>query len=277
MENWIQTTGTIIRIEGTSRSKSAIVEYYVNEEQIIGEGDVFISTYKVGDKVEVKYNPNNHKQFTMDVTFKMTTIPFVIAGSVLITISAGITASEIIKGTNAKKKFVENTSQLNLNYIPSFMLEYVPLRAENKESYKFKQQLKDFNNYEVTDCSGNVIFYTKRIKKGFTSSATYQLIDSITKQTTVVNIKKSSNTGKHTNGGLKIKVNDLPIDKYFETRHETYNISKEGNVTKYTLLNNGSIIGFIYEQNNISKSFDIETAKENIDDLSLFVLCLTYK
>jgi len=279
MENWIQTTGTIVDFETISKSKFPIVDYYVESEkrEYRGKGDVYISTYEKGTKVEVKYNPVKPEEFTMDVNFKITTVPFVITGCVFVAIASATVIFETIKGTSAKKQLLSTNNELSLNYMPRFMLEYVPLKAENDETYKFKHQIKDFNNYEVTDSSGKVIFYTKRIKKGFTSNATYQLIDSETKQTTIVNIKKSSNAGKYTKGGLKIKVNNLPIDKYFEIRHVTYNISKEGNTTKYTLLNNGSTLGFIYEINIQSNSFDIETAKENIDDLSLFALCLTFR
>jgi len=279
MENWIQTTGVIIKIEETRTSKTAIVKYYVESEKkdYTGNGDVYISTYKVGTEVDVKYNPAKPDEFTMDVTYKMTTVPFVITGSVFIAIASATVIFEILKGTSAKKQVLSTNSELSLNYMPSFMFEYVPLKAENHDTYKFKPQIRDFNNYEVTDSQGKTIFFTKRIKKGITSSATYQLIDSITKQTTIVNIKKSSNAGKISKGGLKIKVDNLPIDEYFERRHLIYNISKEGNETKYTLLNNGSTLGFIYEQNSQIKNFEIETAKENIDDLSLFALCLTFR
>jgi len=279
IDNWIETTGTIIDIEVTRTSKCPIVQYYVESEKkdYIGKGDVYISSYHKDLKVKVKYNPADPEQFTLDVTYKMTTVPFVVSGSILIAIASIKAVSEIVKGTSAKKQVLATNSELSLNYMPSFMLEYVPLKAENQDTYKFKRQIRDFNNYEVTDSQGKTIFFTKRIKKGLLSSATYQLIDSATKQTTIVNIKKSSSAGKNSKGGLKIKVNNLPIDEYFESRHITYNISKEGNSTKYTLLNNGSTIGFIYEQNNQSNNFDIETAKENIDDLSLFILCLTFR
>ncbi len=276
MDNWIITTGTIIDFETTSKSKQPIVEYYVESEGMItGKGDVYISTYKKGDKVNIKYNPAFPNEFTMDVTYKMTTVPFVVTGSIIMALASAKLISEVVKGTSAKKQLLQNNSQLNLDYTPSFMFEYAPLRAETVESYTFKRQVSDLNNYEVTDSNGKVVFYTKRIKKGFTSSATYQLIDSTTKQTTIVNLKKSSfNNSKDE---LRMKVNGLSLAKYFETRHATFSISKEGNSIKYTLFNNGSTLGYIYEENNLIKNYEIETAKENIDDLSLFALCLTFK
>lgn len=276
-ENWIQTTGQIIKNDGyDTRTKVSyvIVRYYVEPDTFEKRGDVFKSSYKVGDVIQIKYNPSNHSEFTMAVGSSIF-IPFIVAGGIIIAIGAGMLLFEVSKGITAKKQLLENNSQLNLNYTPSFTFEYVPLKAENKESYVFRQEMNDFINYKVSDSKGKVLFYTKRIKKGLSSSATYQLIDSTTKQTTIVNLKKSS--FNNANVELKIKVNSLPIAKYFETRHVTYNISKEGNSIKYTLFNNGSTLGFIYERNNNTKNFEIETAKENIDDLSLFALCLTFK
>lgn len=273
--DWVETTGTITKLNHNKHI--TYVTYYV--EPTLYEdrpGNYYDSRYTLQQKITIYYNPNNPEDFNIKVpnTFK---IPFIVAGSIVCAIGLGIGIKSIIGGRTINKKIITNSENLNLEYLPSFMFEYVPLNANNVRYFTFTRKIDDpdFNDYEIKDDTNKVWFYTKCLKQSKVGNSTYQLIDDSNKKTTSISIRKSLIKSK--NKDLNIMVDNLPIQSYFMKRHLTYSIEKNSTGYKYTIYNNGMKLADIYEENNNKGNFNIETANENIDDVALFVLCLTFR
>jgi len=272
--SWKTATAVVTGYDKINKVLS--INYNINGQIIQNTIKNFTEALVNGTTFTIKVNPSDvYDIYIWSFNGAIPTL-FLVVGSFLIAIPASIVIIKVLLLVHRNNKVKNFNTELNLNYQPSFLFEYKPMNNQEARIYHFTPSEENIHNFSVVDDNGKEYFGTECLSKFNFFGKTYQLIDYTTRQTIIVKLSKGSNKSDSTQ--IPVKVDNKNFVDYFIERHVNFNrcFDEKKKVNIYTIFNGTNKIGEIYDEPGYRNVYMIKTMKENIDDIALFLLCLSY-